>query len=234
MSLQYSLVDNPITPDPNDCRALLMVLRSLKIEDIIERVVSRGSTVTKAEALSVWEEICLAVVNALKEGYAINTELFRILPTITGVFINNEDSFDPSRHSINFRITPGERIRMVESLVTVEKVPASQKLPVLSRYDDTTTGIQDDVITPGKPARIIGGNLKFTESEAGQGIFFVRVADGVAIRVSEKLSRNKPGELIFLNPSNLTPGIYRLEVRTILPGNKSIRTGALPYEVTVS
>ena len=233
MSLQYSLVDNPITPDPNDCRAVLMVLRSLKTEDIIERVTSRGSSVTKAGALSVWEEICLAIANALKEGYAINTELFNILPTMTGVFINNEDSFDPSRHSINFRITPGERIRKIESLVTVEKVPASQRLPVLSRYDDTTTGAQDDVITPGKPARIIGVNLKFTETEPAQGIFFVRTADGVAIRVSDKLSRNKPGELIFLNPSNLTPGSYRLEVRTILPSNTTIRTGVFPYEITV-
>lgn len=45
--------------------------------------------------------------------------------------------------------------------------------------------------------------------------------------------RNKPGELIFLNP-DLPTGTYRLEVRTIPKNSTEVRTGTLADELTVA
>jgi hypothetical protein len=150
------------------------------------------------------------------------------------VFVNDDDSFDPSRHSINLRITLGERLRGIAEGIRVEKIPAVRNVPSLTHFEDVHSKTQDDVMTPGKTGKIIGTNLKFDETEMEQGIFFIKTNDGSATRVSENLARNKPRELIFNIPSALAPGSYRLEVRSLLPGVKNIRAGALPYELIIS
>ena len=57
-SLPYSLFENPMTPDPNDRMAIPSVNQCLTIHDLFAHMVSRGSTVTTAEAHSVYEELC--------------------------------------------------------------------------------------------------------------------------------------------------------------------------------
>jgi hypothetical protein len=233
MALQYYLIDNPMTPDPNDRRAVPVITKFYNMDDVLDQMVSRGSTVTRGEALSTMEELFLAFVTLLKDGGAINTPLVRIAPTITGVFTSDDDGFDPTRHVVNLRVTLGERLRGLSEDIPVEKVAATRNVPTPNHFEDTASKTQDDIMTPGKTGKIIGSNLKFEESEMEQGIFFIKTTDGSVTRVSENLARNKPGELIFPIPM-LAPGSYRLEVRAILPGVKNIRTGALPYELVVS
>jgi hypothetical protein len=234
MALTYYLVDNPMTPDPNDRRAVVLVRQSYTITDIIDQMISRGSTVTKAEALSVFEELSLAMENTLKEGNSIKTDLFKIIPTISGVFANDEDSFDPERHEIRLRINPGLRLRETENKITVERTTGIRPQPTPIHFDDYGSETQDDLATAGKTGRITGSLLKFDDNDPLQGVFFINVANGNVKQVTGKFVKNKPGELIFANPSDLTTGVYRLEVRAILPGTKNLRTGTLSYELTVS
>jgi hypothetical protein len=234
MPLEYFLIDNPITPDPNDRRAVPKITRFYTMEDVYDQMVSRGSTVTRGEGLSTIEEFILAITTLLKDGGAINTPLIRIAPTITGVFTSDDDAFDRSRHAVNLRITAGERLRGLSDDIPVEKVPASRNMPTLNHFEDTFSKTQDDIMTPGKTGKITGSNLKFTETEMDQGIFFIKTTDGSVTRVTENLARNKPGELIFAIPDTLTAGSYRVEVRALLTGVKSVRSGSLPYELVVS
>lgn len=229
----YFLVDNSITPDPNDRRAITMGSQTFYFDAVIDRMVSRGSTVTKAEVLSVFEEFCLAIESLVKEGNVVITPLFRVAPAISGVFKNDDDSFDPARHQMKLRITPGARLREMESRITVEKVTPSRPEPVLIHLKDNVSDTQDEILTPGGGCTLTGSLLKFDEVVPEQGIFFVNVGNGSAKKVVGKLLRNKPSELIFNCPLDLTTGLYRLEVRTLLNGTKDIRTGALPYQLTV-
>lgn len=52
MTLKFALFENNLTSDPNDYMAVVQGLQSKTQEDVIDYMVSRGSTVTKAEALS--------------------------------------------------------------------------------------------------------------------------------------------------------------------------------------
>jgi hypothetical protein len=234
MALPYYLVDNPMTPDPTDRRAVVQVGKSYTIADIIDQMISRGSTVTKAEALSVFEELGLAIENILKEGNSIKTDLFRITPTISGVFTSNEDSFDPERHEVRLRINPGLRLRETENKISVERTNGIRPQPTPIHFDDYGSETQDDLATAGKTGRITGSLLKFDENDPLQGVFFINIANGNVKQVTGRFVKNKPGELIFSNPSDLTTGVYRLEVRALLTGNKNLRAGSLPYELTVS
>jgi hypothetical protein len=233
MPLKYSLIDNPMTADPDDRMAMTSVNQSFELGDVIDEMISRGSTVTRAEALSVFDELCLAIERLVENGNSVVTPLFNIAPSLVGVFTNDDDSFDRSRHQVKLRIRPGLRLRQMEQNIAVEKVPPTRLQPVLVHFFDNTSESQDEVITPGGGGRIVGSLLKFDEADTQQGLFFVNVGNGSAIRVSGKFLKNKPGELIFIIP-NLPPALYRVEVRAIKPGTKGLRTGVLPFELTVS
>ena len=73
-------------------------------------MIDRGSTVTKAEARAVLEEYGAAMIYLLKEGYTINTSLFKIALGIGGVFTDENDVFDPARHQINLNVSAGDRL----------------------------------------------------------------------------------------------------------------------------
>lgn len=234
MPLKYSLIENPMTPDPNDRMARPFVNRRLTISDVFAHMISRGSTVTTAEALSVYEELCLSVEQLALAGNSIKTSLFNIGPAIKGVFDGDDDSYDPKRHMVRLTMSPGKRLRLIEKKIVLEKVPPRKQQPVPLHFFDNTSETQDQLITPGGAARITGSLLKCEEADSQQGIFFINTGDGVATRVSGKLLSNKRKELIFIIPQHLAAGAYRLEVRSSPNGIKTLRMGTLPYELTIS
>lgn len=62
MSLKFALFENHLTSDPSDYMAVVQYLQSKEQEDVFDLMINRGSTVTKAEALSVFEEYFLAIL----------------------------------------------------------------------------------------------------------------------------------------------------------------------------
>ena len=52
----YSLRDNPLTEDPNDKLAQLEGVRSFTKEEIIERILKHGNTMTRTDLLSAADD----------------------------------------------------------------------------------------------------------------------------------------------------------------------------------
>jgi len=95
----------------------------------------------------------------------------------------------------------------------------------LQKFTNLKTKTSDESFSPGQIASITGLLLKFNESDPQQGIFFI-AADGSATRVTN-ISKNKPSELLFFVPDELTSGTFQVEVRTILQNRKSLVVGRL-------
>ncbi len=233
MALQYYLVPNHITPDPDDYMAVSINPQTYTIEDVVEQMTREGSTITTAEALANFEEITRTIRGLVFQGHNVNTPLANFSPGMSGVFIGEEDRFDPARHSTKVNTSPGVRMRPQNGEIAVEKIAPRELLPVLRHYYDNSSETQNDMISAGLGARITGSHLKFDEEDANQGVFFVNTTDSTATRVESRMLRNKPGELIFLNPE-LPAGTYRLEVRSIINQTGEVRTGALSHELTVT
>jgi len=233
MALEFYLVPNVITPDPNDYMAITLSGDTMTLEHLFDDVTHEGSTVTKAEGLAFYEEMCKSITKALIRGQSINTPLFNIRATIVGVFNSEDDAFAPSRHVVKIRITPGVRLRELEGKIPVKKVKATERLPILLHYYDNNTESQDEVATSLGGAKITGSLLKFDEADATQGIFFINTATAAEVKVGGKLLRNKPGELIFMNPT-LPAGSYKIEVRTLLQNTAGLKKGTLSDVITVS
>ncbi|SMO79331.1 DNA-binding domain-containing protein [Fodinibius sediminis] len=233
MSLQFYLIPNHMTSDPDDYMAVSSNSETYTIEDVYEHMTREGSTITRAEALAGYEEVTQGIINLVREGNSVVTPLAHYSSSIKGVFRGEEDDFDASRHQVSVNMSTGRRMREVAGDIPVQKVPVRQRQPAPVHFHDNASESRDAIITPGRGARITGSLLKFNEEDPQQGIFFVNTADGSESRVASQLLRNKPGELIFVNPG-LPAGTYRLEIRTTLGDTADLRTGALSSALTVA
>jgi len=229
--IKYSLFENRLTPDPDDQVAVVQPISTKSMEEVVDLMISRGSTVTKAEALSVMEELSLAVAQLVKDGHNIVTPLFNISLSIQGKFDNVSDSFDAARHTIRVRVRPGSRLKRVAGLVKVEKVQAILPLPVLQGFKDQTTNTDNDIATPGGIGHITGSALKFDTADAKQGVFFT-AANGTVTK-AETIAHATPTKIIFIVPAGLAVGDYSVSLRALMQGNKEIREGFLVDDVTV-
>ncbi|MBS2213940.1 DUF4469 domain-containing protein, partial [Carboxylicivirga mesophila] len=229
MALRYGLVPNHLTDDPNDCMAVTTDNDTITVEQIVETMIGKGSTVTKAEALSVIEEFEYAVVDSIQKGNNVSTELFKIAPSIVGVFSNNQDAFDTARHSVKINLNAGRRLAQAAANIELKKVNITAIQPVLQNFTDQMSKVVNESFTSGHVASIRGTTLKFNQDDETQGIFFI-AGDGTETRV-DNIIKNFPSELMFIVPATLTSGTYAIEVRCIYHNSKTLRTGRLPYEL---
>lgn len=172
-----------------------------------------GSTITTAEAMANFIEITRGIKKRVRQGHSVNTPLVNIAPAVGGTFKGEDDTFDPDRHHRELNMNPGKDMRDVPSQIPVRKIPPTDRRPKLQYYHDNSSQTRDEIITPGGGARITGSLLKFDEDDTEQGVFFINLDDNSITPIEEKMLKNKPGELIFLNP-DLPAGTYRLEVRS--------------------
>jgi hypothetical protein len=229
--IRYALIENSLTPDPRDRRASVLAISTKTMEDVVDKMISRGSTVTKAEALSVFEEFSLAIAQLVEEGHNIITPLFNIRVSITGVFVDVNDSYDASRHQLNVRVNPGPRLKEIVDHLKVEKVTATKPMPTLDVFRDITSKTENDVLTPGGVGKIFGSLLKFDTTKPEQGVFFTN-ATGAVTRVDTIVDAS-PSIITFVIPSTLVAGKYSVSVRSVINDTKDLREGFLIDDLTV-
>lgn len=228
--VKYTLFENPLTPDPDDQKAVVVPISTKSVEEVVDMMISRGSTVTKAEALSVLEELSLAVAQLVKDGHNVVSPLFNVSLSIKGTFADANDSFDAARHTISVRMQPGMRLKEIVRQIKVEKVASSKPLPILQSFKDVTSSTTNTA-TPGGAAHIAGSALKFDVADPTQGVFFTAL-NGASTKVAI-IADAKPSKIIFIIPATLAAGEYSISVRTLMPGTKELREGFLVQNVTV-
>lgn len=122
MSIQYYLLPNTATADPNDCYALVVTRDNLDNDALAQELVQRGAATSKAQALAVLAACQEIIAQKVAEGYAINTPLFTARPGINGVFTNPTDTFDPARHTIVGNLSGGPLLREQLGGASTEKI----------------------------------------------------------------------------------------------------------------
>jgi hypothetical protein len=232
MPIRYVLFENNLTSDPNDFMAMAQSTGAADLDAVIARMIQQGSTVTKADIVSVLEDFFTAVENMVLEGVNVNTPGANFSASIKGVFNGAGDSYDASRHQVVATVTPGKRFRAaIKARAQTVKGEAAKPAPHPIEFTDLNTGERNSVATPSGMGRIIGSRLKVDAADTAQGVYFV-AADGTATKV-QVIGQNKPAELLFLIPT-LPAGDYTLEVRATVYGSTDVRTGALPSALTVA
>ena len=234
--LKYSLRENLLTPAPDDYMAQAADVRSYTLDEIIDLMMEKGTTLTRADVaatLQVYGEVVSAII---KDGSAVNTPLMNTSMSISGVFDGANDSFDKKRHTVNLNITAGTLLRDAVTKVKCEKTEGVSTDPYITEVTDIVTGTANTTLTKGGVVQLVGARLKFDAKDKAQGIFFVPET-GEAVRAAV-IAENKPARLMAIIPTDLAAGTYYIEVRTkILEGNKSgktLKTGRFNKALTVA
>lgn len=234
---KYSLRDNPLTEDPNDKLAALEDVKSLTKEEIIDRILKRGNTMTKTDllaAINAYEEECAIIT---EEGNAINTPLFNTSLAIQGKFDNGDDVFDLRRHALKVNVAAGTVLKEAAGKVKLTKVQGTASAPWITGVRDTLSDAEDRSgnLKAGSVIEVTGAKLKFDNADSEQGVFLVGGAG--EIRCTQVVE-NKPSKVLFVLPKDTAAGSYTLEVRTKNTGNKTdgktLKKGAFEKSVTVA
>ena len=234
--LKYCLRENLLTPAPDDYMAQAADVRSYTLDEIIDLMMEKGTTLTRADVaatLQVYGEVVSAII---KDGSAVNTPLMNTSMSISGVFDGANDSFDKKRHTVNLNITAGTLLRDAVTKVKCEKTEGASTDPYITEVTDIVTGTVNTSLTKGGVVQLVGSRLKFDVKDTAQGIFFVPET-GAPVRAAV-IAENKPARLMAIIPADLPAGTYYIEVRTkILEGNKSgktLKTGRFNKALTVA
>ena len=232
MPIQYALYPNPLTDGSDDQRAVIQNQESRTTEDIINEIVGRGSTVTRAELLAVIEEYEATITKFVANGDRVNTPLVNISSSISGIFANTDDHYDSRRHQIKLNVNPGLRLKEAIEDMTTQKVNARQRRPQVTMVEDHMSGTKNDKITPGGMLKISGSLLKYNPEDIEQGVFLM-ATDGSETKLGPVI-RNKPSTLIITVPDGLPTGNYKLEVRSIIRRTTALRRGRLLTALSVT
>jgi len=230
MNLKYALFKNRLVEDENNHMAVPQNVAIYHMADLIKEMAVPGG-VTRTQAAAVLESFIGVQEKLLEQGCAIQTDLYLIHPHISGSFNGPNDSFDPARHKIRFSANLGSRMKAVAAAIQTEKVKGQSRKPQPENFIDTFNGVDNKSATPGKVGDISGELLKFDASDAQQGVFFI---SGAQEYRAAKYLHNTAGLLSFYIPEELIAGTYRVEIRAILTGTKSIRIGTLDAVLTVA
>lgn len=229
--MKYYLVDNPMSKEPGDYRAQVTNCEAVTEDEIFDYIIRKGSGIAIAEVMANYQEIIEAHEYFLKQGYGINTTFINARPTIRGVFKDKNDSFDPSRHQVKFKLRLGKYYDQTTLDVKIEKVEQESNIPVLNELEDITSGTVNEILTPDGVAVLKGLRLKFAQEDPNQGIS-LSAADSSTIRVS-KVVTQRSSQIVFIVLADLTTGEYTLEVRILPKGNKEVKKGgwkkSLPF-----
>ncbi len=231
--LYIKLVDNPLTQDPNDCRAMVANYKKKKISQIVRQITIPGSILKETECEAVIKRFLQILAENLHEGVGFDSEFLTISQGINGVFTNNRDSFDRSRHEVTLAAHAGEEFRKALDSVEVVIVDHVQPKPVIKSVFDVKSK-SSELLTPDRMFDIYGDLVKIeNEADPVQGVFLVSTQQEEEIRVNY-LHHNGVTKLQVEIPEGLTSGSkYRLEIRTTVNKSKDIRTGRYDPILTV-
>ena len=228
MPIQYYLVENHLTPDPNDYNGVVQPLGTLSEEDIIREIIADGSVKLSAGDLHLaLETFHRKVQSRVTDGFNVVTPHVQYRSVMTGTFRGKDDGFDASRHAIGTVAVAGKAWATAYKGGSLKKVEAPGRTPLIEVVSDYGSNTRDAHLTPGNVVRVLGQRLKIYDmADVQQGVFLVPDGGGAAVRVTEVFV-NMPKELMFRVPPTLPAGSWSLEVRTVLPGSegRGVRTG---------
>ena len=224
--LKYALRENLLTAAPDDFMAQVQDVRSYTLDEIIDAMMQKGSTLTRADVaavLQVYGEVCASLI---KDGSAVNTPLMNTAMSISGVFNGANDSFDKKRHTVNLNITAGTALKAALGKIKCEKTGTVSTDPYINEVKDVVSGTINTTLTKGGVVQITGSKLKFDQKDTAQGIFFVPET-GAPVRATV-IAENKPARLMAIIPADLAAGTYYIEVRTkYTVGGKPLKTAKI-------
>lgn len=208
--ISYALRENLLTANPDDRMAQVVDAQSFTQKDIIREIIKRGSSLTEADIVAYQKLEHEVYRDIVAHGGHINTPLFTTSFSITGVFTNQADSFDKTRHTIKLNVNAGSALKEAAAQAKTQKVETNSTDPYITTITDKVNG-DSSTIKIGSIMELTGSRLKFDASDSEQGVFALTASGEVKC---EPVIENKPARVMVMLPTTVEVGEFTIEVRT--------------------
>ncbi|MBI1879572.1 MAG: DUF4469 domain-containing protein [Chloroflexi bacterium] len=155
-------------------RAIVLSRRTCDLNNIIDRMVEQGTTLTRQDIIAVLDLFFNTVMLLILEGCNVLTPVFNLGVSIKGNFDSQNDTFDASRHRVEPRVNANAQFkRRLQMTAKVQQQKANRPMPQPEEYINPNNGDDNSVLTPGGGAKLRGHALQFDPEDTGQGIFLI-------------------------------------------------------------
>lgn len=209
------LYPNNLNDDNGKYYARIVSYGSLDLEQIAQSAIDRGGATMSVEDMMYGHRAILqeALFQA-RSGFLVNLEYFTLTAKINGVFTNELDTYDSSRHSLSFNLIQTATTREEVGEISLDIIGIADTMPAIASVTDVKTGSVNSTLTPGRVARIEGSRIKVSGDDSTVGVYFVNVDSGTSTRVDDDdLVRNYPAEVEVMIPE-LEAGSYNVQIVT--------------------
>jgi hypothetical protein len=223
--LQGWLAPNTLTEDPNDRILVLNSAGTVDNEQLYKDMREEDTGLRKETIVHVVTLYERMAARALMNGHNLNTGLFYAVPRFTGLIEDGQWNSQKNKIYVSFtqnRVL-SEEIKNTKIEILGEKGDPCYISGVL----DCSNNVKDGHITPGRNFRITGSRIRIEGTDEKVGITFRSLQDDKEVKVAtDMFGTNKPSELIFIAPAELTDGEYEMTLTTQFSGNnqRSLKT----------
>jgi len=208
--MKFCVRKNNLTPEDN-YSARVITEQSYDMEGIIDLMLSKRNLVSRTDIVAVFSAFFETIEGCIKRGENINLPIFNLGYSITGVFDNEDESFNPEKHQVNVNINNGLQVKRAIERIKLTKVDAVLTEPVLHHFKDLASETTNDQVSKNSLFELTGTRLKIAGEDSNVGLYFV-AEDGTETKVT-LLADNANKKLVGQTPE-LTAGIYRVRLKT--------------------
>jgi len=223
-------------------------------KQIVKRMLDQGVPYSEQEIDLFLDVQLLLVLQLLREGYDVETTTFGMKQTVSGLFNNPKDPFDPERHT--YDVITYQTHAMVDWHVNLDMyrehgqlTPPSPKIYNYKVTEESTTEMfQNDTYDletdyretseieaqSGNVVHLFGRWLAYNRYDKRQGLFYISPS-GKTFRRDEA-SFSGVNYLLIPIPwadNSMRPGTYQVELRTIIRDRDGLQTVRFPYPALV-
>jgi hypothetical protein len=215
----YYLIENAITPDPNDKLAKVKAGRSNGVTDIAHEIKVEGSEHSEATIIDLLTRANTVKMKMMSRGETVNDGIAFYEPAITGNFFDNT-TFDESRNTCVINIRVNREVRQMLQQVKAEYTgyTVDNGGAAITGITDAKTGELNGVITPGKIVTITGSKIRVVPEEEGETaadcITWTNIATQEVIVQEDDPATNDPSKIMLTVPP-LDKGVYTLTLKTM-------------------
>ena len=214
-SVIVELYDLAITSRKDDRFGRVVVTRSLTIDDLVKKAVSRGTELNATTLKSSHELLKEVAMEEVANGASVQFGLVYNHLKAIGVFIGDNARWDSSQHALELSSTPTAEFRNVIKTISVDVRGMAGSGLAINSVTDVSSGQENSQLTPGGGANIAGIRIKLEGDDPSVGISLTNQDTNDVITVPKtSILVNDPSKITFIVPADLPAGDYKLAIST--------------------
>lgn len=188
---------------------------SLKIDDLIDIVVSRGTDINPLTIKASYEMLKEAAMEEVCKGKLVEFGLTHNRLSVNGVFIGDHAAWKADEHKLVLIAIPTAEMRHVIETVAVEVRGMAASGIHINTLTDAVSGEVNTRITPGGGIHLTGVKIKIAGNAPETGIRLTETTSEAVIQIpAASILVNEPSKVTLIVPPDVPRGDYRLSIAT--------------------